>query len=287
MRHGVLLIDKPAGITSHDVVDAARRALHERSIGHLGTLDPLATGLLVLFVGKKALKAVELFQSTEKEYETRAHFGAVSSTYDRDGVIEQTPDRKGWHPPTQSQLNDILQSRFLGEIRQTPPAYSAVHIDGERAYEIIRRNPDAVLDLKEREITVTKMQLISYAYPSAMLLIGCSSGTYIRSIVHDLGQVLRCGAYVEALRRTKVGSWRVEDAEELDGVSWADVIPLKEILSDFPCHHLSDEEWEHIRHGRVIPVRVMEEPLIAWHRELPAAILERKGDGAKARKVFS
>jgi tRNA pseudouridine55 synthase len=286
MRHGILLIDKPAGMTSHDVVADVRRILGESKIGHLGTLDPMATGLLVLFVGKKALKTVELFNTTEKEYETRLLFGAVSSTYDSEGVIEEVFERKGWLPPTDVQLQEILRNHFVGNIHQKPPAHSAVHIGGKRAYKLARENPELDLQLPDRAVTVTHLQLISYEYPHAFLKIGCSSGTYIRSIVHDLGHVIRCGAYVETLRRTRVGSWRIEDAEKIDGVTWSDVIPLKELLRDLPHHDLSDDEWENVQHGRIIGIPVHEKPLIAWHNELPVAILESKDNGAKARKVL-
>lgn len=286
MRHGILLIDKPAGITSHDVVAQMRRQLGEQSIGHLGTLDPAATGLLVLFVGKKGLKAIELFQKVGKEYEAEILFGKVSSTYDREGVIEDVLPKPGWEPPTEAKLLEILRTKFLGLIRQRPPAHSAVHVLGRRAYELAREDSDAVIDLPEREVEVTALQLISYGYPHAKLRIACSSGTYIRSIAHDMGQLVRAGAYLEGLRRTSVGSWTIREAHSLKDAAWAHVIPLKEILSSFPRHYLSAEEWKNIGHGRSIDVAITEEPLIAWWEDLPVAILTKDGKGAHPRKVF-
>ncbi len=286
MRHGILLIDKPAGITSHDVVQSVRKTLGESSVGHLGTLDPAATGLLVLFVGKKALKTIELFQNVGKEYEAEIEFGKVSSTYDREGVIEDVPTKPGWEEPTEAKLLELLRSRFTGLIRQHPPKYSAVHLHGKRAYELARENPDLELDLPEREVMVSALQLLSYKYPNAKLRIACSTGTYIRSIAHDLGQMIRSGGYLTGLRRTKVGPWSLKDAKEKDTVAWGHVIPLKELLAEFPRHDLSDEEWKNIQHGKSIEVEVREEPLLGWYENLPVAILERDGKKAHPRKVL-
>src|SRR3989339_527081 len=134
MRHGFLLIHKPVGPTSHDVVQAVRRRLNEGKIGHLGTLDPAAEGLLVLAVGAKALKGIELFSDLPKEYRAHIHFGATSTTYDREGVIERWSPVAGWHAPDEITIRSIIGSRFLGKIQQVPPAHSAVKIGGRRAY---------------------------------------------------------------------------------------------------------------------------------------------------------
>ncbi len=286
MRHGVLLIDKPKSKTSHDIVQEVRNALHEPKIGHLGTLDPAATGLLVLFIGKKALKVIEFFEGADKEYEAAITLGKVSSTYDREGVIEDVPEKPGWSPPNEKQLLDVLKTSLTGKITQRPPAHSAVHVHGKRAYEIIRKNPNADVEVPEREVEINNMQLISYGYPNVKLRIACSSGTYIRSIAHDLGQLLRCGGYLENLRRTRVGRWKLDDAHKLEGVAWGQVIPLKEIMNVFPRVDLDEEQWKDVQHGKIIDVQVNEEPLIAWHEELPVAILERKGDGGHPRKVL-
>ena len=304
MRHGFLLIDKPEGPTSHDVVAEVRRILHEPKIGHLGTLDPAAKGLLVLAVGAKALKVVELFKDAEKTYEARVQFGAVSKTYDREGPIEETPPRKGWTVPTERELIQCLETHFLGDREQMPPPHSAVHIDGKRAYEIVRGNPDAPFLLPSRKVHIARIQLLSYAYPKACIRIACSSGTYIRSLAHDLGQLLRCGAYLEGLKRLKVGGWKIEDACSLEipnpklqtpnsnirEVRWMRVIPLKEVLCSFPRHDLSVADWGEVQHGRSIPLRnIGNETMIAWFENLPVAILERdpKAPGrAHPRKVL-
>ena len=286
LKQGILLIDKPKGITSHDVVQKMRTLLHESKIGHLGTLDPAATGLLVLFVGKKALKTIELFQNAEKEYEARIQFGSVSTTYDAEGTIEKIIEKKGWSPPSQVQLIEILRANFTGQVSQVPPAHSAVHIAGKRAYELIRKDPEADLDLPERIVTISTMRLVSYEYPKCCLSITCSSGTYIRSIANDLGHVMRCGGYLSGLKRTKVRSWYLKDAIKIEDVAWADVIPLKEIMSCFSRYDLSGEQWKDIQHGRSIDATLTKLPTIAWYENLPIAILERKEGKAHPKKVL-
>jgi tRNA pseudouridine55 synthase len=305
MRHGILLIDKPEGPTSHDVVQTVRNTLGEQKIGHLGTLDPAASGLLVLFVGRKALKIVELFQDTHKEYEARIRFGSVSTTYDREGVIGEVPAKKGWHPPTENQLQLLLNDNFLGDISQIPPLHSAVHVDGKRAYNIVRKDPNIGLQLQERTVTVTKAQLVSYAYPDACIAIACSSGTYIRSLAHDLGTLVRSGAYLGGLRRTRVGPWKISDAHPLpchaersagaerseaeersQNIRWTDVVPLKNVLADFPRTDLSEDQWKDVQYGRSVNIATASELLIAWFNGLPVAILERTNGGVKPKKVF-
>jgi len=286
MRHGILLIDKPEGPTSHDIVQKVRSELNERSIGHLGTLDPAASGLLVLFVGKKALKVIELFQELTKTYEARIAFGKVSSTYDREGVIEEYPEKKGWNPPTERELGRLLLEKFSGGLSQIPPAHSAVHVNGKRAYELAREDPEVHLDLSERQVTISRIQLVSYSYPSACISMEVSSGTYVRSLAHDLGQTMRCGAYLEGLKREKVGSWCLEEAVNPEDVAWTDVIPLKDLLSTFPRCDLSKEQWEDVQHGRLISCSIIEEPTIAWFEDLPVAILNRKKGEAHPRKVL-
>ncbi|MEK7137399.1 MAG: tRNA pseudouridine(55) synthase TruB [Patescibacteria group bacterium] len=287
MRHGLLLIDKPEGATSHDIVASVRKILHEPKIGHGGTLDPLATGVLPLFVGAKALKVVELFKNLFKVYEARITFGKVSATYDREGPIEIVQARPGWEPPSIREFEKTLEQKFTGNISQVPPAHSAVHVEGKRAYEIIRAGLD--LTLPSRSVTIERLQLISYRYPEACLRITCSSGTYIRSLAHDLGQVLRCGAYLERLKRLQVGTWKLDDANILENVAWGQVIPLKELLAPFPRLDLTEGDFEEVQFGRSIYQQIGEEGAIGWFHDLPVAIFERdKKDAEKAhpRKIL-
>lgn len=284
MRHGFLLIDKPSGITSHDAVAVVRKTLSERSVGHLGTLDPAATGLLVLAIGKKALKVVQLFMDLTKEYEACVKFGLTSTTYDGEGTLLHYDIGMGWAPPEHGELQRIIRERFTGKIQQVPPSHSAISIGGERAYRKARRG--LAVNIPARDVHIGRCDILSYTYPDLRLRVVCGSGTYIRSLAHDLGQVLRCGAYLSGLRRTKVGEWSVAVAKAPDAVTWTDVVPLKEVLKNFPRRDLSDEDIEDISNGRNIDAEVAENT-IGWHAELPVAILVPAPDGtAHAKRVF-
>lgn len=284
MRHGFLLIDKLSGFTSHDVVAKVRHSLSERSIGHLGTLDPLATGLLVLAVGKKALKVVELFGNLSKEYEAEVTFGSTSTTYDAEGRIEAVDVKPGWTEPMREGIERMLRDRFTGKISQVPPAYSAVHIGGERAYRKAMQGRS--VEIPARTVDIDKCEVLSYEYPILKLRIRCGSGTYIRSLAHDLGQSLRFGAYLSALRRVRVGEWSIDSALMIEKATWASVIPLKDALKDLHGVELSSEEFEELTFGRNI-ARSVRANTIGWFDELPVALLTPAGYGeAHARKVF-
>jgi tRNA pseudouridine55 synthase len=276
MRHGFILVDKPTDMTSHDAVAIVRRTLGERSVGHLGTLDPAATGLLVIAVGKKALKVIELFSDMTKEYEANVTLGAVSSTYDKEGVIEEVSMKPGVEIPTDIQIQNLIADRFIGKINQVPPSYSAVHINGERAYRLAQKGVE--VEMPSRSVEIHKCEVLSYQYPYLQLLIECGSGTYIRSLAHDMGQLLHCGGYLSGLRRTKVGKWRVEAAVEPEAVNWTQVIPLKDILVDFPRIDLLPDEEEDIRHGRMIE-REVEPNTFGWSNDLPIALLKPVAEG--------
>ncbi len=284
MRHGFLLINKPCGPTSHDVVAMVRRVLSEKSIGHLGTLDPAAEGLLVLAVGAKALKVVELFKDLSKEYIAGVRLGAISSTYDREGVIEEIAPKSGWTAPEQSVLQRLIGEKFTGRIAQVPPAASAVKVGGERAYRKMRQG--RAVDLPPRDVTIDECTVLSYTHPELTLRVRCGSGTYIRSLAHDLGEALRCGGYLSALRRTKVGEWSIDHAIAPTEARWTSVIPLKEVLCSFPRIDCTEREAEDIGHGKNISHQISC-LTIAWGADLPLAILEPTPDGrAHGRKVL-
>ena len=286
MKHGFLLIHKPKGPTSHDVVATVRRGLNERQVGHLGTLDPQASGLLVLAVGAKALKVVELFQGLPKEYEAHVRFGAVSTTYDSEGVIEPYPPRAGWTPPDHTVMQRTLEQHFLGRIQQVPPAFSAIKVNGQSAHRAARKG--TMLALPPRTIEIHSCKIVHYDYPSLVLDVACGSGTYIRSLANDLGDVLRCGAYLSGLHRTTVGAWSISDAVEPDKAQWTDVRPLKDILTSFSGIDIEQSEADDLRFGRSIP-REVRPDTIAWCDGLPMAILVPMKDGsrgARPRKVL-
>jgi tRNA pseudouridine55 synthase len=284
MRHGFLLINKPIGPTSHDIVAIVRRVLPEQHIGHLGTLDPAAEGLLVLAVGSKALKVVELFKGLPKAYEAEVRLGAVSTTYDREGMITETPAKPGWEMPEPAAVQRMLNEKFTGKIAQVPPAASAIHIGGERAYRKMRQGRS--VDLPPRDVTITECTLVAYTHPDVRLFVRCGSGTYIRSLAHDFGAALRIGGYLSALRRTEVGGWRFEHAVAPERARWTDVLPLKEVLKSFPGVTLTAEEARDLSFGKNIAYQVTPDT-IAWCDDLPIAILEPTEDGkAHGRKVL-
>lgn len=206
----MLLIDKPAGITSHDVVDAVRRVYKTRRVGHAGTLDPFATGLLIVAVGK-ATKTIQQFVGLHKTYEATARLGATSDTYDLTGKIVETPCQD---VSTQN-IQTALQS-FLGGYAQKAPAYSAKKVHGQKLYEMARRGEDVEHLRPTKNVEISEIELMDYKWPDVTFRVTCSSGTYIRSLAHDLGEKLGCGAYLIALRRTRIGEYKVEDAKKLD-----------------------------------------------------------------------
>lgn len=210
---GLLLIDKPAGWTSHDVVARIRSVIRTQTgqktkVGHTGTLDPFATGLLVLVVGGYTKKAGE-FSKLDKTYDAEITLGAASSTGDIEGEI--TP--KSGQVPSKMTLQAIL-SRFEGEISQIPHKYSAVKVGGQRAYKMARAGKE--VKLEPREVTIYSFELLSYEYPKVKIRTKVSSGTYIRSLAEDIGEALGTGAYLSALRRTTVGNYRIVDALGID-----------------------------------------------------------------------
>lgn len=214
MPSGFLLVDKPAGPTSHDVVDMVRRATGVRKVGHAGTLDPFASGLLLIAVGREATRRIGEFSGLDKEYEAVMHLGAVSDTMDGTGRITEVKCQMS--NVKSAEMEKVLK-KFTGRIRQIPPMYSAKKLGGRKLYELARRG-----ETVEREavpVTVRELELLSFEWPVARFRARVSSGTYIRALAHDLGQALGCGAYLEELRRTAIGPYRVEDALPASGLS--------------------------------------------------------------------
>ena len=262
---GALLIDKPSGPTSHDVVAFARRLLETSRVGHTGTLDPLATGLLVLLIGP-ATRLARFVAGDEKEYLADIRLGFATPTYDAasldDAAVVRYPIADDRYP-TREEIERVLPD-FLGTFAQLPPAYSAKKVGGVRAYEMAR-NQEAV-DLKPVEVTVRELELLDTADigdPTSgiergglvRLRVAASAGFYVRSLAHDLGQALGCGAHLEALRRTRAGQFRVEDAATLDTLQAAGpaaaarILPVDALLGHLPAVSLTDEGVRRAAHG--------------------------------------
>lgn len=213
---GFLLIDKPAGMTSHDVIDAIRRVTGERRVGHAGTLDPFATGLLIVGVGGKATTRLSEFVGLDKEYAATFVLGATSTTDDPEGEITHTHAPR---PFTQEELQMAIQS-FKGQIDQIPPQYAAIKIKGKKMYELAREGK--VIEAKPRSVTVHAFDLLkpppdTRVFPLSLHFhLTVSSGTYIRALARDLGSKLGVGGYVSELRRTSIGSYYIKNASTLD-----------------------------------------------------------------------
>ena len=249
--NGLVLIDKPPGCTSHDVVNRWRRLARTKRAGHLGTLDPMATGLLVLVTGN-ATRLAQFFARDEKTYQASVSFGAVSNTYDAEGVVQST----GVAAPQDLATVQAALSSFFGRILQTPPPVSAKKINGVPAYKLARQN--IAIDLKPVEVEIKQLRIRAFASPRIDLEIICTTGTYIRSIAHDLGQKLGCGAILTALRRTRVGDYCVTDAYTLDALAGlaesgtldSVVTATSRMLPAIPGEYFGESVEAQIRQGR-------------------------------------
>lgn len=243
-QSGFLILDKPTGITSFDLVAQVRRTFQIKKVGHLGTLDPLATGVLVVAVGE-ATKLIEYFMKLDKVYEAQVEFGKTSDTYDRLGqirVVEPSPAFSQDQP-------EAALSFFRGTFLQTPPSFSAIKVQGQRAYRLARAG--TLVELPARSVTVHALDILRFELPYATLRIHCSSGTYIRSLIHDLGTRLGCGALMTELRRLAVGPFMLENAAR-EGEWTASLISLEHLVRDWPSIHLTLEEYQALRQGQFI-----------------------------------
>ncbi len=287
---GILVVDKPVGPTSHQIVSIVRRGTGIRKVGHAGTLDPRASGVLVLCLGQ-ATRLSEYLSTSEKRYLAVIRFGASTRTYDSEGdIVHETGSA-----PKRKDIEEAL-SEFRGEISQVPPPYSAIKVQGKRAYQLAREGKPPELDA--RKVIIHELKLISYKKPDLSLEIECSAGTYIRSIAHDLGEMLSTGAHLAELKRLKAGPFSIDDAIPLPKLEvglmvdkWERyVIPAADALPDFPVVKISQENLELIRHGHSIQAEPISSGMargISSEGEL-VAILEAVDDGTHwhPRKVF-
>jgi tRNA pseudouridine55 synthase len=248
--NGLVLVDKPGGCTSHDVVNRWRRLARTKRTGHLGTLDPMATGLLILVTGN-ATRLAQFFNHDQKTYEASIAFGSTSDTYDAEGQVVHT----GAPLPTTAALEDAV-THFRGRIVQTPPPVSAKKVNGVPAYKLARQQ--IAVELRPVEVEISHLGVHSFEAGCLKAEITCSTGTYIRAIAHDLGQMLGCGAILTALRRTQVGGYSVAEAFTLDALaSMAEtgtldsaVTPTSRMLPVLPAEHFDESVETQIRQGR-------------------------------------
>lgn len=294
--NGVLVIDKPAGMTSHDVVNRVRRIAQERSVGHLGTLDPMATGVLPLVLGKFT-RLAQFYLGAQKAYEGKIRFGFATDTYDADGdpvAVAATADAAT--PMSLAQVREVA-ARFKGVIQQTPPPFSAKKIAGVPAYKFARRKQD--VELEPVTVEVEAFEITQVEGDRARFCARVSSGTYIRSIAHDMGRELGVGAHLASLRRTAVAEFEIAQAvtleqfeeaiirgDRIDGV----VIHPRRILPGMPCVTASEESVNRIRHGNPVNLPEMSRArlikVFADQNELIAIAARVAGTLFQPRVVF-
>ena len=281
---GLVIVDKPGGMTSHDVVARVRRLAGTRKVGHAGTLDPMATGVLVVGV-EKATRLLGYLTLTEKEYAATIRLGQTTSTDDAEGELTGTAAAQG----VTIDAIDQAVAALTGEIGQVPPAVSAIKVGGQRAYKLTRAG--AAPELKARpvnvyEFTITGIQRVEEPGVMAGLLdldatVRCSSGTYIRSLARDLGAALGTGGHLTALRRTRVGGYRAEDARTLDQLAERfEVLPLAQAAAAaFPRRDLTEDEAGRLAHGGRLPPAGTEGPTAAFAPDgtLIALVTEESG----------
>jgi tRNA pseudouridine55 synthase len=291
MRDGLLILDKPAGITSHDVVNRVRRATRIRQVGHAGTLDPLATGVLVICLGR-ATRLSEYLLGHDKAYRATIRLGVETTTYDADGEVVAT------HAVNVERvaIEQSLQS-LVGAIQQVPPMYSALKRDGQKLYDLARQGIE--VEREARSVVIHSIELCSYQAPDATIDVRCSAGTYIRSIAHDLGATLGTGAHLTALTRTAAGPFTIDQAIPLDtfeaaarAEQWhAHLRPMDEALSDWPLVVLTEPDRSRARNGAPIFSLKLAGPRCRAHDEqgqlIALLVFDQKKQWWRAEKVLA
>lgn len=284
MLQGLALIDKPEGHTSHDVVARVRRMANTRRVGHAGTLDPMATGLLILGI-EQATKLLTFLVGEDKTYEATIRLGSATVTDDREGDVISSADASSL---TDDQITEAIKP-LTGEIMQVPSSVSAIKVDGERAYAKVRGGDE--VKLKARPVTVSRFDVLAIRREGSFVdvdaVIDCSSGTYIRALARDLGESLGVGGHLTALRRTRIGSYRVEDAKTLEDA--LEVTSMEDAArSQFDCLELSEQDATDLIHGKRLKAEEkLTEPVAAF---APSgrllAMVTRSGSQYKSLVVF-
>lgn len=286
MLEGILSIDKPTGPTSHDVVSRLRRLANMRKVGHGGTLDPLSSGLLVLGLGR-ATRLLEYVQSQPKAYQALVRLGQTSSTYDGEGELTDSAPVD----VSQEQLVTAL-NKFRGQIEQEPPMFSAVKRQGKPLYELARQG--VVVQRETRQVTIYDLEILSFDKPDITLHIRCSGGTYIRSLAHDLGKELGCGAYMAGLRRTEVGKLGLQDATPLQDLS-VETLPgllqtMDVVIAHLPLLRVERPDAQRLSHGQWIEGGEDDPPedlvRVYDNDDQFVGIASRKQNGWRPQKIF-
>lgn len=287
---GFFLVDKARGINSFKLVMALRRVLSMKRVGFAGTLDPLATGLMILAIGEYT-KLLPYLESADKAYDVTVQLDGISDTYDMEGQITQL-DPKSYTRPSLDLVNKLIEQKFLGKIQQIPPKFSAIQIDGKRAYDMARKGQE--FELKARTVEIFSIKVVEYDFPKLKLTVHCSSGTYIRSIAFDLGRELGVGGYVTELRRTSISATKVENAhkiEDIDSGNWKNLLVKPEdLLSGMQQLKLNDEDYLILARGNFVDTIIysmvkldLEKPIMAIYKGEIVGILETLENGQKLK----
>ena len=277
---GLLVVDKPAGITSHDVVARARRALGTRKVGHAGTLDPMATGVLVLGVGR-ATRLLGHLMLTEKAYDATIRLGVATTTDDAEGEVVAEADTARLD---EAAVRAVL-SAYVGEIEQVPTAVSAIKVDGKRAYQRVRDGEE--VELRARAVTIHELAVTRLDLPEVDVRVRCSSGTYIRAIARDVGRDLGVGGHLTALRRTAVGPFGLDLAHDPDELGPDALLPMAQVArAAFPVHELDDRQAQDVRYGRPLDVRLAGLTAVLDPSGEFLALYEPQADRARPVAVF-
>ncbi len=275
LSEGILNLNKPRGPTSHDVVSRVRALTGVRRVGHAGTLDPLADGVLVVCVGR-ATRVVEYLMSGRKVYRACARLGVTTDTYDAEGQV--VAEVQGALDVSRDQVEAALE-QFRGTITQVPPAYSAIKHEGTSLHRLARQGVEVeeILRSKARQVEIFELDLTAWEPPECVLEVACSPGTYVRSLAHDLGKALGCGAHLTGLTRTASGTFHLEDAITLEELAqataedrWLDLLqPIDTALAHFPALHLDADEARRVCSGQTIQVRESERASLAEKNSIP------------------
>jgi tRNA pseudouridine55 synthase len=278
---GLVVVDKPAGMTSHDVVSRVRRLAGTRKVGHAGTLDPMATGVLVLGL-ERATRLLGHLTLTDKRYAATIRLGVTTTTDDAEGEVVET---RSTDAVTEGRVRDALAS-YVGEIDQVPSSVSAIKVGGKRSYARVRAGE--AVDLPARRITIHAIDVLSADLPQVEIEVHCSSGTYVRAIARDLGAAVGVGGHLTALRRTAVGSFTLADARTLEALAEELMItPIADAArASFPVVDLDDEQAENVRVGRRLDLALDATTALFAADGRFLALYEPHGDTARAVAVF-
>lgn len=269
--NGLLILNKPEGMTSREAVNGVQKLIRPVKVGHAGTLDPLATGVLVLCLGK-ATRLIQYVQDRSKTYVGTFELGVTSTTCDREGEFTRSENLP---PISADDLNSLLP-QFLGDIEQVPPRFSAVHVNGQRAYQLARQNED--FELEARSVHIESLELVDWSFPRFSLKIICGTGTYIRSLGRDIGTQLGCGAYMTDLNRTAIGEFRLENAISTEELSLDAIerhlVPPGEAVRHLPRAIANSRQYEDVLNGKRFDPEVLGVSSVAVEDNRPVAVYD-------------